>query len=94
MTHLDAREYHAHRTSCLSGGEFPCHVTLDRPHDPLFDADLRPARGRKGLPRGVIDPNADYSALCLQFGVNEGNLPVRHPAAGSNHVSRKFEAEL
>ncbi len=59
MTHLDPTEFHAHRTSCLSGGEFPCHATLvPEPYDPIWDEGCDPmvlitkwrANHRKCLP--------------------------------------------
>lgn len=42
MTTLHASQLKHHITSCLSGGEFPCHVALDHPHDPLWDDDKLP----------------------------------------------------
>ena len=43
MTHLNQTELHAHRTSCLAGGEFPCHEdNLPEPYDPLWDEGFTP----------------------------------------------------
>lgn len=43
MTHLNVTELHLHRTSCLTGGEFPCPVALPpEPYDPIWDEGCDP----------------------------------------------------
>ncbi len=55
MTHLNPTEFHAHRTSCLNGAEFPCHETLPpEVYDPIWDDGVRalpPAAHKRARPR-------------------------------------------
>ncbi len=74
MTHLNPNEFHAHRTSCLNGAEFPCHEALPpEPYDAIFDNPI-PKRGMKGMLKPRMKPDADFEDLCLLFGLIPDNL--------------------